>query len=186
MNRRFGRISVTVVPVLLLFTACLEAPRSLAAPPATKLAIVTGKEFDKGMPKDFYVEGNSIPTEKRNAAMLKNANGRQTIFAILDTSGYSSAVQEKYKGMLISAAHVTVCGHGVSIGSYAFGLKNPEGAQGESAKSIQFILYNQGGDKLWDCAAERDEALKQPTPLEAVSKADAVRIYFGRHWIEVK
>ena len=33
--------------------------------------LVTGKPFDSAFVKDFYLEGNSIPTEKRNAALVR-------------------------------------------------------------------------------------------------------------------
>ncbi len=33
--------------------------------------VETGKPFHAAMVKDFYLEGNSIPTEEQNAALLR-------------------------------------------------------------------------------------------------------------------
>ena len=61
---------------------------------------VTGKAFDSAMPKDFYLEGNAIPTEKRNAVMVKTPGGARALFALIDTTGYAASVQAKYVGMV--------------------------------------------------------------------------------------
>src|SRR5690242_5046039 len=67
----------------------------------SRFEIVTGKAFDSAMPKDFYLEGNAIPTEKRNATMVKTPAGARAIVALIDTTGYAASVQAKYVGMLI-------------------------------------------------------------------------------------
>ena len=64
--------------------------------------LVSGKAFDSAVPKDFYLEGNAIPTQKRNAALLKTPAGGRVVFALIDTTGYSSQIQQKYEGMIIS------------------------------------------------------------------------------------
>ena len=63
--------------------------------------VVTGKEFDSAMVRDFYLEGNAIPTQKRNAALVKTPAGTRVVFGLIDTTGYSSQIQQKYEGMLI-------------------------------------------------------------------------------------
>jgi hypothetical protein len=52
-----------------------------------KFELVTGKPFDQAVPKDFYLEGNAIPTEKRNAAVVKTPARGRAVFALLDTAG---------------------------------------------------------------------------------------------------
>ncbi len=57
---------------------------------------VSGKAFDSAVPKDFYLEGNAIPTEKRNAVLLKTPRSARVLFTLIDTSGYSSETRKKY------------------------------------------------------------------------------------------
>lgn len=145
---------------------------------------ITGKGFDSAMPKDFYLEGNAIPTEKRNAALVKNPAGARVLVALIDTSGYSSQIQQKYYGMLITEGSVSVCGSNAAVGSYGFGLEKPGAKSDGDAK---FFLYNQAGEKVGECAAKKDDQLKTPKPLQVVlSEERAARLYLGRYWIELR
>src|SRR5215472_7896144 len=109
--------------VVLIAALLVAAPSRLGA--QGNFASVTGKAFDSAMPKDFYLEGNAIPTEKRNAALLKTPAGARVLFALIDTTGYSSQIKKKYIGMVIAEGGVSVCGVGLSVGSYGFGLDRP-------------------------------------------------------------
>jgi hypothetical protein len=145
---------------------------------------VTGKAFDSAMPKDFYLEGNAIPTQKRNAALLKTGENGRVLLALIDTTGYSSQIQEKYIGMVITEASVSLCGGPVGVGSYGFGLQKPAASSDEDAK---FVLYNQAGKKVKDCGAKKDSEIKQPKPLQVVLEAGKpARLYLGRYWLELK
>ena len=145
---------------------------------------LSGKAFDSAMPKDFYLEGNAIPTEKRNAVLLKTPAGARVLFALIDTTGYSSQVRKKYIGMVISEGSVSLCGNSLSVGSYGFGLDKPATNGQEEAK---FLLYNQAGEKVAECNAKRDTALKQPTPLQAVTgKTGSATLYLGRYALELR
>jgi hypothetical protein len=144
-----------------------------------------GEALNKIVPRDFVLEENSIPTEKRNSTLVITPSGARMVAALLDTSGYSSQVQEKYLGMLIAEGNVEVCGHQLAIGSYGFGLAKAMGA-GEGHPS-KFFLYNQAGKRVAECAAKVDEKLKNPRPLQVVaSGGGTARLYLGRTWVELK
>ena len=64
--------------------------------------LVTGKAFDAAVPREFYLEGNAIPTQKRSASLVKTTAGSRALFSLIDTTGYSSNVVTKYIGMLIT------------------------------------------------------------------------------------
>jgi hypothetical protein len=168
-----------------LATAQAWLPVFLVAASATgQFRQVTGKEFDAAFPKDFYLEGNSIPTEKRNAALLRTPAGARLIFALLDTTGYSSAIQQKYLGMMITEGAVSICGNSVGVGSYGFGLDKPKPGSDADAG---FNLYDQAGAKVAGCTAKRDAEIKQPRPFQVVlGKDGSTRLYLGRFWIELK
>ena len=142
-------------------------------------ARVSGKDFDSAVPRDFYLEGNAIPTEKRNAVLLKSPAGARLLFALIDTAGYSSQIRKKYIGMAIAESAVSVCGVHLGVGSYGFGLDAPPPGSSEGAR---FLLYNQAGEKVGDCAAEKDTRIKLPRPLQVVlSKGEPARLYLGRY-----
>jgi len=156
-------------------------PRALWAQGSFEL--VTGKAFDQALPKDFYLEGNAIPTQKRNAALLKTPAGARLLLALLDTSGYSSQVQEKYLGMAIIEGPVSICGQALAVGSYGFGLKK---TAGESNEPAEFFVYNQAGDKVAQCSANKDTQLEHPRPLEVFPKGASAQWYLGRYLMEIR
>jgi hypothetical protein len=170
-----------VVVASLLLSAMVASPASAQG----VFKVQKGEAFNKIVPKDFVLEENAIPTEKRNSVLALTPSGGRIVAGLLDTSGYSSQVQEKYLGMLISEGNVEVCGHEVGTGSYGFGLaKSAGGAQGQASR---FMLYNQAGKKVAECAAKSDEKIKSPRPLQVVAGGGATaRLYLGRTWVELK
>jgi hypothetical protein len=172
-----------------LFATLMAVAVLLGAWAGTALAqqqfqLVTGKAFDSAVPKDFYVEGNAIPTEKRNATLVLLPSGKRALFAPIDTTGYASDVASKYVGMIVTEGDVSICGQKVGVGSYGFGWVRP--ARGEEGAGT-FKLYDQAGVRLVECPSARDAELKQPRPMQVTVKQDGTaRLYFGRHSVELK
>ena len=174
--------SITAACVLLMFGAVMVGQQNANA--QGSFETVTGKAFDSAMPRDFYLEGNAIPTEKRNAALLKTPAGARVLFALIDTAGYSSQIKQKYIGMVIIEGQISVCGSSVGVGSYGFGLDRPSATSKDDAK---FHLYNQAGAQLASCAAPRDSTIKVPKPLQvSVSKNAPALLLLGRYRVEIK
>ncbi len=169
-----------VLLTTLLLALGLVVPAFLGAAGSCKL--VTGKAFDAAFPKDFYLETNAIPTQKRNGALIETPTGAQVIVGLLDTSGYSSQVQEKYLGMLITEMPLRVCGRTIAIGSYGFGLSHP---MGESSAPGTFHLYNQAGHQLASCPAPKDMKMQRPTPLQVHPLAHGADVYLGRYLVKL-
>lgn len=147
-----------------------------------KFEVITGKAFDSAVPKDFYLEGNAIPT--RNAVLVKTPAGARALFALIDTTGYASNIKAKYVGMIITEGDLTLCGHKVTVGSYGFGWDLP--GTGVDAPG-KFSLYNQAGAPVADCTAERHADLKLPQPLRVVVAPDgSARLYHAKHFIALQ
>jgi len=160
---------------LVLGVAALLA---VASAPAQAQEKVEGKAFDAAVVKDFYLEGNAIPVQKRNTVVAKGADGKRMVFGLLDTTGYSAEIQAKYAGMLIVERPVTVGGAAGGTGAYGFGIVKGTPAEGPG----KLIIYDVGGTKVGEATAQWDAALAQPVPLQFVKG----RLYVGRHWVEIK
>ncbi len=149
-----------------------------------QLTQVTGKEFDGAIVPNFYLEGNAIPVQTRNAAMLKCPCGKRLIFALLDTSGYSIDVQQKYLGMVTAERKVSLGGAQVPVGAFGLGLQKPAAPSEEPAK---VLIYDVAGQKVAEGAAQYDAKLANPVPLQVVlAKDQAPRLYLGRYFVELK
>ena len=160
---------------LALAVAALVA---LVPAPAQAQDKLEGKAFDSAYVKDFYLEGNAIPTQKRNTVILKGADGKRMVFGLLDTTGYSAEIQQKYAGMMILERTTMVGGAAVGTGAYGFGLVKGTPAEGPG----KLAVYDVAGAKVGEVAAQWDTALAQPVPLQFTNG----RLYVGRHWVEVK
>jgi hypothetical protein len=145
--------------------------------------LVTGKDFEGAVPKDFYLEGHAIPTERRNTVLLKTPSSSRVLVGLIDTTGYSSQIQKKYIGMLITEGQLSINGQKVGVGSYGVGLEKPAVDSNGDAK---LMVYNQGGAQVAECAARKDADLKQPRPLQVVLGKDGARLYIERYWVEVR
>jgi len=168
--------------LVLALATLLAWPSMVVAQGAFQL--VTGDEFKKALPKDFYLEGNAIPTQERNAALMKTPAGARALVALIDTTGYSSQIQQKYEGMLITEERISICGYLVSVGSYGFGLARPTPP---SEADAMFLLYDQAGGKVAECVATRDSKVEQPVPLKVVvGEGATARLYLTRYWLELK
>ena len=135
-------------------------------------------------PRIFTWRENHIPVEKRNAVVLKSPKGARVVLALIDTSGYSSQIQQKYMGMLITETKISVCGNAFGVGSYGFGLERPASTSNDPAP---FRIYNQAGEKVGECAAKKDDSVKQPRPLAVTTaKGGPSKLYLGKYAIEIK
>ena len=146
--------------------------------PAQAQEKLEGKAFDSAVVKDFYLEGNAIPVQKRNTVALKGTDGKRMVFGLLDTTGYSAEIQAKYIGMMVVERKVTVGGTALGAGAYGFGVHKPTPPEGPG----HLMIYDVGGTKVAEAPAEYDKALAQPVPLQFVKG----RLYIGRHWVEIQ
>jgi hypothetical protein len=158
------------------------AALALAAPAAAQVEKLEGKAFDSAYVRDFYLEGNAIPTQKRNTVVLKDKDGKRLVFSLLDTSGYSAEVRAKYIGMLIFERPVTLGSAMIPAGAYGFGLKKAQVPESVGA----LLVYDVGGTKVGEATATYDAAIERPVPLQVVTKDGASRLYAGRHWVAVQ
>lgn len=166
----------------LIWTMGIRQAGAVSEEAESPFEVVGGQAFSAAVPRDFYLEGNAIPTEKRNAALIRTAAGHRILFALLDTSGYSSQVQQKYIGMLITESRICVGRLELQVGSYGFGLDvglSPPNTDGR----IRF--YNQAGEKVAEGPAKRDSHVRPLKPLQVVLSEGQPRLYLGRYQLEL-
>jgi hypothetical protein len=151
---------------------------AVAPAPTQAQEKLEGKAFDSAVVKDFYLEGNAIPVQKRNTVALKGTDGKRMVFGLLDTTGYSADIQAKYIGMMIVERKVTVGGTAIPAGTYGFGLTKPTPPEGPG----HLLIYDVGGTKVAEVPAPYDKALAQPVPLQFANG----KLCIGRHCVEIK
>lgn len=137
--------------------------------------VLTGEQVKKVSPTAYYFSGQSAAVQARNTAGFKNASGKIVLAGLVDTSGYSTGIQEKYQGFLITETKLSFDGATLEPGQYGFGFK--EG---------KFIVMNVAATDLLSIASQSDDQIKRPVPLQFEKDGAGFRLYAGRKYVVVK
>jgi hypothetical protein len=137
--------------------------------------LLTGDQVKKLAPTNYYFAGQSAAVQVRNTAGLKNSGGKVVLAGLVDTSGYSTAIAEKYQGFLITETKLTFDGATLDPGQYGFGFKDGK-----------FTVMNVASTDLFSIASQNDDAIKHPVPLQFEKDGGGYRLYAGRKYVIVK
>jgi len=178
MTKRMGTL-LGVTSVLLFGLLKISASAVAANPPAeTKEAALKASEIGKNLfPEQVFFRGQVASSQMRNAGGVRYADTFYVLAALVDNSGYSSDIRQKYQAYLISEVDLDLGGQALKPGAYGVGFL--EGGK--------FIVMDLGAHDLFTTASSRDSEIKRPVPLQVVAgSAGAYRLYAGREYIELK
>jgi hypothetical protein len=137
--------------------------------------VLTGDQVKKLAPTNYFFAGQSAAVQVRNTAGLKNSAGKLVLAGLVDTSGYSTAIQEKYQGFLITETKLSFDGATLDPGEYGFGFKDGK-----------FVVMNVAATDLFSIASQTDDQLKHPVPLKFEKDGTGYRLYAGPTYVVVK
>jgi hypothetical protein len=135
--------------------------------------VLAGAQLARVVPPGFYFEGQSAPTQMRNAAAARFGGRRHVIAGMVDTSGYSADVRAKYEGFFITDSPVSVGGEEVAPGAYGFGF----------TQDGKFNLFDVGGRPVLSVGVTDDRRIRRPRPLMMTTAEGGVRLYSGRQFV---
>ena len=138
--------------------------------------ILAADVLKKIVPASYFFAGQSAPVQARNSVGLKTAAGKFVLAGLVDTSGYSTAIQEKYQGFLITEVKLAIEGSELTPGEYGFGF----------SKQAKFTVMDIGNNDLVSVSAHLDESLHRPVPLRIVADQSTYKLYAGRKWVSLK
>ena len=137
--------------------------------------ILAGAELTRVVPTGFYFQGLSAPTQMRNSAAARFGTTRFVIAGLVDTSGYSADVREKYVGFLITDSEITLNGTALPAGAYGFGF----------ATEGKMTVMDLAGKDLLSVSITNDTALRRPRPLMMAADPGGVRLYNGKNYVVI-
>ena len=177
---RFGKCFVLLF--VLLLTLCIRHPQMTMAgnPPAEgkevvlKSADVTAKIF----PERVFFRGQSAPVQFRNSGGVHFADDLYVLAGMVDSSGYSTAIKEKYRAYLLNEVTLEIAGQTLKPGAYGIGFLN----------GGKFVVMDVGANDVLQAASQHDAEMKRPVPLQVVASATAgsYRLYAGRDYVEFR
>ncbi|HTW49894.1 MAG TPA: hypothetical protein VMD92_18190 [Acidobacteriaceae bacterium] len=149
---------------LLFSSAALLAlsafTRIAPAQAAAADSVLTLQAADKLLPDTVYFAGKSANTQLRNAAGIQFADGQQTLAVLVDTSGYSSALQQKYQGYLLTETPLVFLPLKPGVPPL------PPGAYGFGFVGGHFVVMDIGNHDLLQTLAIHDDHMQRPRPLQ--------------------
>ncbi len=133
-------------------------------------------KMGKFLPATVFLDGENVPTQKRNAVLVE-MGGRKTIISLVDTSGYSSAYQQKYIGVVLTQGPVKLGSASLAPGVYGFGVTKA----GEGDQAVVTVhVYDIGGKEVATFPTEREANMKGVRPVQVKVGADgAATLYLG-------
>ena len=142
-----------------------------------KPGLLTAEEVKKAAPKDYYYRGQSATVQTRNCGGIRaTQDGKMVLACLVDTSGYSADIQQKYMGLLITEVKLDVGGSSLAPGEYGFGF----------TKGDKLVVTDVGANDLFSVATTNDDNLKRPVPLKIVEEGGAYKLYAGKKWVALK
>lgn len=136
----------------------------------------TAEQISSLIPATVYFQGKSAPVQLRNAGGTTFAGGAVVWVALVDSSGYSSSVQEKYQFYFVTETPLTVGGVSVPAGVYGGGFLKDH-----------FLLMDVGGHTVAQGPLQMDADLHRPRPLEVLADTpSSVKLYLGRRWVKLQ
>src|SRR5579871_1969096 len=127
MNTRGNTMQKTrrifLVVLMLLMTVAVEGQSSTdAMPPEMAPHVLTAEQVKKAVPSEYFFRGQKAPVQLRNAVGFQLADSKMMLAALVDASGYSTAIQQKYQGLLITEVKLVIGGSKLAPGEYGFGF----------------------------------------------------------------
>ncbi len=169
------------VPLALLSIPAGQVQTAMAGHPTAEGKEVVLKAADispKLFPERVFFRGQSAPVQLRNTGGVHFADDLYVLAGLVDSSGYSTAIKEKYQAYLLNEVTLDIAGQTLKPGSYGIGFIN----------GGKFVVMDLGANDVLQAASQRDTELKRPVPLQVLASptAGSYRLYAGRDYVEFR
>jgi hypothetical protein len=164
-----------VTSALVLAIVVVVCSLSVAATAQDSSTVLAGAELTRVTPPGFYFQGQSAPTQMRNAVAARSGANRYVLAGLVDTSGYAADVRARYEGFFITDSPISINGSDLGTGAYGFGF----------SKDGRLNILDLAGGQVLSVATTQDTALKRPRPLMMTKSGNDLRLYSGKNYVVV-
>lgn len=139
------------------------------------IGVVPSVEMQKLAPATYFYRGQSASVQIRNSCAIRTKDQKYVIAALVDTSGYSTDVAEKYQGLFITEVKIKVEGTELAPGEYGFGFVGDN-----------FVVTDVGANDVFTVSSKTDANLKRPVPLKMAEEGGDYRLYHGKKYVTLR
>ncbi|GAC1632470.1 MAG: hypothetical protein NVS9B14_05790 [Candidatus Acidiferrum sp.] len=174
LRRSFALASASL---LMVAPALLNSSALSAAPADGKDVVLKSADLKpKLFPETVFFRGQSAPVQMRNAGGVHFSDDVYMLAGMVDNSGYSSGLRQKYQAYLLTEVPLQIGGQSLKPGAYGFGF----------LEGNKFVVLDLGANEILQAASQRDAEMKRPMPFQIVAapEANKFRLYMGREFVE--
>jgi hypothetical protein len=177
LNRReFGFVAMTI-----LFTGLLAGTSTLlrgqsALPRPDKDTVLKASDIKpKLFPESVFFRGQTAPAQMRNTGGIHFSDDLYMLAGLVDNSGYSTGIRQKYQAYLISEVTLQFGAQTLKPGAYGVGF----------IEGGKFVVLDLAANEIFQATAQKDTEIKRPVPLQVMAaEAGKYRLYAGRDFVE--
>ena len=173
------RTLIGILPALVLAAATVSfaRPQTAASSAPVKEGILTAADVgNKLLPEKVFFRGQLAPVQARNTGGVRYADGFLVFAGLVDSSGYSTGIREKYQACLINEVAIEIGGQTLKPGAYGIGFLD----------GGKFVVMDIGANDVLQVGSVKDSEMKRPVPLQFLEAGGAggYRLYHGRDYVE--
>jgi hypothetical protein len=162
------------IPCLALVLSTVSAQ----TPSAGQTKILAPEDLTRVIPSNVFFRGQTASVQLRNSYGLRFPDGTMMLTALVDSSGYSSGIRQKYQGYILSEVRLAIEGKTLPAGAYGFGMLSDD----------NFVVMDIGAHDLLRVPSQTDAGLARPRPLAILpgKNPGSYRLYEGRKFVSIK
>ena len=177
MRHQFTALAATLLLASSIIAPAQSAPAPSAAQTQSSQAngVLSAAATEKLLPPSIFFKGQLATVQSRNSGAVRFPNGATLVATMVDSSGYSSAIRERFQLYLMNETPLRLAGKSLLPGCYGAGF----------LENGTFIVMDIGSHELLSVKTEADPSLKRPRPLQIIagSGTGQFRLYNGRTFV---
>lgn len=176
-HKHFSSLAGVIALFAVLFaSASVTLHAQSALPKPEKDTILKASDIKpKLFPESVFFRGQTAPAQMRNTGGIHFSDDFYVLAGLVDNSGYSTGLREKYQAYLITEVTLEFGGQTLKPGAYGIGF----------VEGGKFVVLDLAANELLRAASQKDTEMKRPVPLQLVAEETGkYRLYTGRDYVE--
>jgi len=161
--------------LLLLATSPALRGQSALPKPDKDTVLKAADIKPKLFPESVFFRGQTAPAQMRNTAGVHFSDDLYVLAGLVDNSGYSTGIREKYQAYLITEVTLQFGSQTLKPGAYGMGF----------IESGKFVVLDLAANDILQATSQKDTEMKRPVPLQIVAgDGGKYRLHAGREYVE--
>lgn len=176
-GNRFSKLGFTTLAAILLLGIAPTLQAQSALPKSDRDTVLKASDIKpKLFPESVFFRGQTAPAQMRNTGGIHFADDFYVLAGLVDNSGYSTSIRQKYQAYLITEVTLQLAGQTLKPGAYGVGF----------IEGGHFVVLDLGANDLFQVASQKDSEMKRPVPLQITASTEngKYRLYTGRDFVE--